>query len=86
MKFSKEVVEEFKNMLKENEKDKKIRISLSKGCCGPSFSFDMVEKEIEGDIKVEDNDFAIWVDPAAYDLLKDFSIEFDGSQFFLQKL
>ena len=86
MEFSQEAVKEFENMQNGSGKGNKVRISSSKGCCGPSFAFDVVEKENDGGIKAGNGNFQIWAEPAAYDLLKDFRILFQDGEFFIQKL
>ncbi len=84
MKISDSAIKEFRKALKEADKNKTIRISISAGCCGPSFTFNMVDKKEKEDVKVGNDDFYIFVQKEAYELLKNFEIKFSDGQFYLE--
>jgi Fe-S cluster assembly iron-binding protein IscA len=85
MELTDEAVKEFKGILENGKKGRMVKLMTSKSCCGPSFKFDIVDKEAPDDEKVAHGDFTLIVERKAFELVKNTAVTFIDGQFFFKK-
>ena len=87
MEITKAAVEQFKKMLKdEGEKDAGIRISLSGGCCGASYSIEVAEKAEKGDKTLSQDGIKLFLSQEAEEKLRCATIDSTEAGFILRGL
>jgi len=85
MKLTNEAVEAFNKILKKERPKKKMRLTASAGCCGRSFNFNTVDKEDQTDEKVTHQNFTLFVEKKAFELVKEKTIGFQDGQFSFER-
>ncbi len=78
--FSKNMVKQFKAMLKKSPKNHGIRIYAAAGCCGPSLALAVADGPKRGDVTLETTGITIFLEKEAKKLITNTTLDYTAEE------
>ena len=78
--LSKNMVKQFKAMLKKSPKNHGVRIYAAAGCCGPSLALAVAEGPKRGDVTLETDGLKVFLEKEAKKLISNATLDYTAGE------